>query len=74
MVAGRAHLGDVDPWQLLDCRPRKAGYVQPHGRGEKRMLFFLVSAPMAYVSYHGTNVSAPLVSMLSIDLVELVVD
>jgi hypothetical protein len=26
------------------------------------------------VSYHGTNVSAPLVSMLSIDLVELVVD
>ena len=36
------------------------------------MLFFSVSAPTAYISYHGTNVSAPLVSMLSIDLVELV--
>jgi hypothetical protein len=36
------------------------------------MLFSSVSAPTAYISFHGTSASAPLVSMLSIDLVELV--
>jgi hypothetical protein len=35
------------------------------------MLFPSVSAPTAYISFHGTSASAPLVSVLSIDLVEL---